>query len=97
MALTLPQVGPVIDPRDPNSRAKYEGQYISAGYTGHGMPRAFAWYVYFASLSSFGQEMLMQSEYSAEAVAGMIKADISGKKWTSPEWFPAHYLTTKEI
>ena len=23
----------------------YKGQYISAGYTGHGMPKAYAWYV----------------------------------------------------
>ncbi len=34
------QVGPVIDPSNPKG---YEGQYISAGYTGHGMPRAYAW------------------------------------------------------
>ncbi|KAK0210961.1 FAD dependent oxidoreductase-domain-containing protein [Desarmillaria ectypa] len=34
-----PFVGPVIDPSDPKG---YEGQYISAGYTGHGMPRAYA-------------------------------------------------------
>lgn len=37
------QVGPVIDPNDPGSD-KFKGQYIAAGYTGHGMPRAFAWY-----------------------------------------------------
>ncbi|EIW78766.1 FAD dependent oxidoreductase [Coniophora puteana RWD-64-598 SS2] len=36
-----PFVGPVIDPSDPGSAEKYKGQYISAGYTGHGMPRTF--------------------------------------------------------
>ncbi|KAH7923698.1 FAD dependent oxidoreductase [Leucogyrophana mollusca] len=43
MAFTLmgdPFVGPVIDPSD-NASEKYKGQYIAAGYTGHGMPRAF--------------------------------------------------------
>ncbi|KAK0196901.1 FAD dependent oxidoreductase-domain-containing protein [Armillaria mellea] len=34
-----PFVGSVIDPSNPKG---YEGQYISAGYTGHGMPRAYA-------------------------------------------------------
>ncbi|KAG7448005.1 FAD dependent oxidoreductase [Guyanagaster necrorhizus] len=34
-----PFVGPVIDPSHPEG---HEGQYISAGYTGHGMPRAYA-------------------------------------------------------
>ncbi|GBE89423.1 predicted protein [Sparassis crispa] len=37
-----PFVGPVVDPADPASVALYKGQYISAGYSGHGMPRAFA-------------------------------------------------------
>ncbi|KAI0640665.1 FAD dependent oxidoreductase [Trametes meyenii] len=36
-----PFVGPVIDPAHPTSGA-YKGQYVSAGYTGHGMPRAFS-------------------------------------------------------
>ena len=30
---------------------------------------------------------------SAEAVAGMIHAELTGGKWTMPEWFPEHYLT----
>ncbi|EIW59961.1 FAD dependent oxidoreductase [Trametes versicolor FP-101664 SS1] len=34
-----PFVGPVIDPAHPDA---HKGQYISAGYTGHGMPRAFS-------------------------------------------------------
>ena len=38
--LDLAQVGPVVDPEDPD---KWTGQYISAGYTGHGMPRTYAW------------------------------------------------------
>ncbi|KAI0676177.1 FAD dependent oxidoreductase [Trametes maxima] len=36
-----PFVGPVIDPANSTSDA-YKGQYVSAGYTGHGMPRAFS-------------------------------------------------------
>ncbi|KAH9852000.1 FAD dependent oxidoreductase [Lenzites betulinus] len=35
-----PFVGPVID--SASSGAYYNGQYVSAGYTGHGMPRAFS-------------------------------------------------------
>ncbi|KAJ7210403.1 FAD dependent oxidoreductase [Mycena pura] len=37
---TDPMVGPVIDKADPDG-GKFKGQYISAGYSGHGMPRAF--------------------------------------------------------
>ncbi|KIP02031.1 hypothetical protein PHLGIDRAFT_20543 [Phlebiopsis gigantea 11061_1 CR5-6] len=37
-----PFVGPVVDPNDPDSLVKYKGQYIAAGYSGHGMPRTFA-------------------------------------------------------
>ncbi|OCH86540.1 FAD dependent oxidoreductase [Obba rivulosa] len=37
-----PFVGPVIDSSDPESARAHKGQYISAGYSGHGMPRAFA-------------------------------------------------------
>ncbi|KAK7050022.1 hypothetical protein VNI00_005454 [Paramarasmius palmivorus] len=39
--MTDPFVGPLLDPLEPQSK-KYEGQFISAGYTGHGMPRAFS-------------------------------------------------------
>ncbi|KII83380.1 hypothetical protein PLICRDRAFT_47270 [Plicaturopsis crispa FD-325 SS-3] len=35
-----PFVGPVLDAS--GNEAPYEGQFIAAGYTGHGMPRAFA-------------------------------------------------------
>ncbi|OSC96675.1 FAD dependent oxidoreductase [Trametes coccinea BRFM310] len=34
-----PFVGPVISPANPDA---YKGQYISAGFTGHGMPRTFS-------------------------------------------------------
>lgn len=34
----------MVDSSNPDSRA-YDGQYVLAGYSGHGMPRAFAWYV----------------------------------------------------
>ncbi|KAI0316142.1 FAD dependent oxidoreductase-domain-containing protein [Amylostereum chailletii] len=38
-----PFVGPVLDKFDGSGRGSaYEGQYIAAGYTGHGMPRAYA-------------------------------------------------------
>lgn len=40
------QVGPVIDPSGNSPRTRLAGQYISAGYSGHGMPRAFAWSVF---------------------------------------------------
>jgi hypothetical protein len=36
------QVGP-IDKLFHEGAAEYKGQYIAAGYTGHGMPRAFGW------------------------------------------------------
>lgn len=35
------QVGPVIDKSEPDGE-RFKGQYISAGYSGHGMPRAFS-------------------------------------------------------
>ncbi|KAG9224333.1 hypothetical protein CCMSSC00406_0004832 [Pleurotus cornucopiae] len=35
-----PFVGPVLRPSGDND--EFDGQYIAAGYTGHGMPRAFA-------------------------------------------------------
>ncbi|KAJ6614137.1 FAD dependent oxidoreductase-domain-containing protein [Mycena sp. CBHHK59/15] len=39
-ALDIPFVGPVINPAV--EEGYYKGQYVSAGYAGHGMPRAFA-------------------------------------------------------
>ena len=36
-----PFVGPVVD--STQSNIDYAGQFVSAGYTGHGMPRAFGW------------------------------------------------------
>lgn len=36
------QVGPVVGPYKTDID-NFKGQYISAGYSGHGMPRAFAW------------------------------------------------------
>ncbi|KAF7308157.1 DAO domain-containing protein [Mycena chlorophos] len=48
------------------------GQYIAAGYTGHGMPRAYA---------------------CAEAVVGMIAAEVTKRQWTPPEWLPHSFLT----
>jgi glycine/D-amino acid oxidase-like deaminating enzyme len=43
----FPKVGPVLDSRPSQSmegdllRSNYKGQFIAAGYTGHGMPRAY--------------------------------------------------------
>ncbi|KAG6916229.1 hypothetical protein DXG01_007812 [Tephrocybe rancida] len=66
------KVGPVVDATQ--IADYYKGQYMAAGYTGHGMPRGYA---------------------CAEAVVGMIVAEIAGKKWVAPEWFPRHFLTTE--
>jgi len=41
----LSQVGPVLDKFELGG-VPYEGQYIVAGFTGHGMTRAFGWFVY---------------------------------------------------
>lgn len=41
----LAQVGPVLDKFELGG-VPYESQYISAGFSGHGMPRAFGWSVY---------------------------------------------------
>ncbi|RPD57280.1 FAD dependent oxidoreductase [Lentinus tigrinus ALCF2SS1-7] len=68
-----PFVGPVIDPAKPDA---YKGQYIAAGFTGHGMPRTYG---------------------CAEAVAGMIVADIAGKEFTVPDWLPRHHLTKNRL
>ncbi|GLB41219.1 putative FAD dependent oxidoreductase [Lyophyllum shimeji] len=40
-ALGDPFVGPVVNPKS-SQPDEFKGQYISAGYTGHGMPRAYA-------------------------------------------------------
>ncbi|KAG6840108.1 hypothetical protein C0991_008922 [Blastosporella zonata] len=69
-----PFVGPVVDAIQTSDY--YKGQYIAAGYTGHGMPRAYA---------------------CAEVVADMIIAEITGKKWAAPEWFPSHFMTTERL
>ncbi|KAJ7024860.1 FAD dependent oxidoreductase [Mycena alexandri] len=37
-----PFVGPVVDQSEFAAGEKFKGQYISAGYSGHGMPRAFS-------------------------------------------------------
>ncbi|KAF8066928.1 FAD dependent oxidoreductase [Lyophyllum atratum] len=68
-----PFVGPIVS-HDEVPTKKFKGQYISAGYTGHGMPRAYA---------------------CAEAVAGMVVADMTGETWSAPEWLPRHFLTTE--
>ena len=41
----LSQVGPVLDKFELGG-VPYGGQYIVAGFSGHGMPRAFGWFVY---------------------------------------------------
>jgi len=68
-----PFVGPVVSHDEVHTK-EFKGQYISAGYTGHGMPRAYA---------------------CAEAVAGMVAAEMTGETWSAPEWLPRHFLTTK--
>ena len=44
----MSQVGPVLDKFELGG-VPYEGQYIVAGFSGHGMPRAFGWFVYMYS------------------------------------------------
>ena len=61
------------------------------------MPRAFAWYVFSRTLFFFKPPSLLNSLHSAEAVSGIIFADMTQRKWTPPEWFPVHYLTTKDV
>lgn len=41
---SLSQVGPVLDKFELGG-VPYEGQYVVAGFSGHGMPRAFGWFV----------------------------------------------------
>ncbi|KAF5381711.1 hypothetical protein D9615_005571 [Tricholomella constricta] len=70
-------VGPVLISNGNETIADdFKGQYISAGYTGHGMPRAFA---------------------CAEAVVGMITAEMAGETWNPPNWLPRHFLTTERV
>ena len=66
----------------------YEGQYIAAGFTGHGMPRAFGWFVYSSCMPT-----LVTIHLSADIVAQMIWTKITGDKWELPSWLPIHYLT----
>ncbi|KAF7310080.1 DAO domain-containing protein [Mycena indigotica] len=51
---------------------KHRAQYMSAGYAGHGMPRAYG---------------------CAEAVIGMMLADMREIVWIAPKWFPKSFLT----
>lgn len=85
---SLQQVGPVVDPSA--DARKYDGQYISAGFSGHGMPRAFAWYIRRLSCRVC---ISYHDVCSAEAVAGMIASEILGQAWMLPQWLPKHYLT----
>jgi hypothetical protein len=85
------KVGPVIDKSDLDTK-KLQGQFIAAGYTGHGMTRAYAWYAFQNYVKVLSTHCLLNT--SAEAVAGMVVADISGTPWTQPDWLPQHFLTT---
>ena len=84
-------MGPVTDGITSTRVEEYEGQYIAAGYTGHGMPRAYAWCVSCIPETCL---KLISIICSAEVVASMITADLSGRgnEWTAPAWFPRHYL-----
>ncbi|KAL0576977.1 hypothetical protein V5O48_005019 [Marasmius crinis-equi] len=63
-----PFVGPVLS----KTPVTHKGHYVAAGYTGHGMPRAFS---------------------CGEIISSMILADLDGKPWEKPDWFPESYLT----
>ena len=55
----LPQVGPVLDKFELGG-VPIEGQYIAAGYSGHGMPRAFGWFVCSSYLSTPDDQRLQR-------------------------------------
>jgi len=71
----------------------YEGQFIAAGYSGHGMPRAYAWLVFTGAPFNLIALIIV---LSAEVVARMITAKLyDSPQWEIPEWLPRHYLTVE--
>lgn len=86
--LTFAKVGPV----PPSEVDNYKGQYIAAGYSGHGMPRAFSWYV-----DSLIQDAMLTTLHSAEAVAQMVIADMYKEEWSMPDWLPKRYVTSSAV
>jgi hypothetical protein len=78
-----------------------EGQFVAAGFSGHGMPRAFSWCVH--ALESRCAIVVRTHENlwgtfsvsSAQVVAEMISANMRGTEWSCPTWLPRHYLTTE--
>jgi hypothetical protein len=77
------------------SRDKFKGQFIAAGFSGHGMPRTFAWYVTLAAL--LFSSIQTARKFSAQVIAEIIVSEITGKNWTLPEWLPRHYLTEERM
>ena len=63
------------------------------------MPRAYGWYVFPLkhSLCLRSGAHPQDGESSAEAVAGMIVADMQGKEWRVPDWLPRHFLTEDRV
>ncbi|KAF9530082.1 FAD dependent oxidoreductase [Crepidotus variabilis] len=57
-----PYVGPVLRPESSNRDNEFEGQYIAAGYTGHGMVRAYACA---EALASMIASKIKQTEWTA--------------------------------
>ncbi len=51
------------------------------------------------SIDWYNYDLTTTTSYkpSAEAVTGLILADLKGEAWTVPEWFPRHYLTTDSL
>ena len=83
-----PLVGPLLD----ENERPVLGQYVCAGYQGHGMPRAYAWYVGLRCCDFNGLADVWLN--SAEVVARMMVGEIDGTgKWEVPEWLPRCYLT----
>jgi hypothetical protein len=82
-------VGPILDKFELGG-VPYEGQYIAAGFSGHGMPRAFGWLV---QSFLFIYCTRMTRHRSADIVARMIASKIRGQEWELPPWLPLHYLT----
>ncbi|KAH0836901.1 FAD dependent oxidoreductase-domain-containing protein [Lanmaoa asiatica] len=103
-AIGDPFVGPVdkLPAAQGNDAVQYTGQFIAAGYSGHGMPRAFGWYAVFLYRLFGMNEMTCNPQsfsralFSAEVVARMIVAELVGIEWTQPKWLPTRYLTWEE-
>ncbi|KAJ7181107.1 FAD dependent oxidoreductase-domain-containing protein [Mycena filopes] len=73
-ALEIPFVGEVVS----DAEDKWAGQFIAAGYHGHGMPRAF------------GCAEVVVQMIAAEVSSNNTRK----REWVPPVWFPRSFLTS---